>query len=149
MTNILGGHGGRLFSNLRDRDSLAYTVSPIVSYGCHPGVVGSYVACAPTKVEQALSGLKTEMASLKETPPTEAEVDRSRNYIIGSHDMGLQRSDSQTSTMALMELYGYGYDDFLKYPKAVAKVTAADVQRVANRLIEDSQAVTVVVGPKP
>jgi zinc protease len=148
MTNVLGGHGGRLFTNLRDRDSLAYTVSPIVSYGCHPGVLGSYIACAPAKVEQALLGLKNEMARIAETPASDAEVERSRNYIVGSHDMSLQRSDSQTSTMALMELYGYGFDDFLKYPKAIARVVPADVMRVARRLIDDKKAVTVVVGPK-
>ncbi len=147
LVNVLGGHGGRLFRELRDKDSLAYTVSPIVSYGCDPGLVGSYIACAPAKAEQALAGLKHEMLALGKVEPTAAELDRARNYIIGTHDLGMQKSDAQTSTMALMELYGYGYDDFLSYPKAIAKVKAEDVRRMADRLFKPEWAVEVLVGP--
>jgi zinc protease len=147
LVSVLGGHGGRLFRTLRDRDSLAYSVSPLVSYGRHPGLVGSYIACAPDKTDRALAGLANEMHALAEQPPTQAEVERARSHIVGTHDMGLQRSDAQASTMALMELYGYGYDDFLVYPRAVAKVTAEDVQRVARRLFAAKPA-SVVVSPR-
>jgi zinc protease len=61
--------------------------------------------------------------------------------------MGLQKSDAQTSTMALMELYGFGYDDFLVYPRAISKVTSGDIQRVAERLFVANKSVDVTVGP--
>jgi zinc protease len=148
MVNILGGHGGRLFMNLRDRDSLAYTVSPISTYGRHPGLIGSYIACSPSKVEQAVAGLKREMHLLAEVEPSQQELDRSVAHIIGTHDMGLQRSHSQASTMALMEVYGYGYDDFLTYPKKLHGVTVKDVKKIAQRLFDRSHALMVTVGPK-
>ncbi len=148
LVNVLGGHGGRLFKELRDRDSLAYTVSPMISYGVHPGVIGSYIACAPTKAVYALKALKREMLNLASEAPTAAELERAKNHIIGTHDMGLQKSDAQTSTMALMELYGYGYDDFLIYPKTIAAVTTQDVFRVAQRLFRADIAAQVVVGPE-
>ncbi len=147
LINVLGGQSGRLFRELRDAQSLAYTVSPMVSYGRHPGLVGSYIACAPAKAEQALHGLKTEMAALAKKAPSAQELDRARNYIIGTHDLGMQRSDAQTSTMALMELYGYGYDDFLTYPKAIAAVKEQDVLRMAQRLFRPEVATEVLVGP--
>ena len=59
----------------------------------------------------------------------------------------MQRSDAQTSTMALMELYGYGYDDFLTYPKAIAAVKEQDVLRMAQRLFRPEVATEVLVGP--
>ncbi|MCX6104781.1 MAG: pitrilysin family protein [Proteobacteria bacterium] len=148
LTTVLGGHGGRLFRELRDKQSLAYTVSPLVSYGRHPGIVGAYIACAPEKGQRALASLQSEIYELMEHAPSDAEVERARNYIIGSHEMGLQKSDAQTSTMALMELYGYGYNDFMTYPKTIAKVTAADVLRVARRLFVPERAVSVSVGPE-
>ncbi len=147
LINVLGGQSGRLFRELRDNQSLAYTVSPMVSYGRHPGLVGSYIACAAAKAEQALHGLKNEMLALTKAAPTAQELDRARNYIIGTHDLGMQRSDAQTSTMALMELYGYGYDDFLTYPKAIAAVTEQDVLRMAQRLFRPDVATEVLVGP--
>lgn len=148
LINVLGGQSGRLFRELRDAQSLAYTVSPMVSYGRHPGLVGSYIACAPAKAEQALHGLKSEMLALTQKAPSAQELDRARNYIIGTHDLGMQRSDAQTSTMALMELYGYGYDDFLKYPKQVAAVKEDDVLRMAQRLFRPDVATEVLVGPR-
>lgn len=147
LMHVLGGHGGRLFRRLRDQESLAYTVSPLVSYGKHPGVVGSYIACAPFKEDQAVKGLRSEMMGLVEKMPGRLEVERARNYIVGSHEMSLQRSDAQTSTMALMDIYGYGFDDFLSYPGRVAEVTPQAVHSVAERLFNESSAMLVVVGP--
>jgi len=61
--------------------------------------------------------------------------------------MGLQKSDALTSTMALMELYGYGYDDFQTYPRRIAEVGPEDVLRVAKRLFQPDKAARVRVGP--
>lgn len=148
LVNILGGHGGRLFRTLRDKESLAYSVSPIIAYGCHPGAVGSYIACAPGKKDKALRALQHEMLALREDAPSREELERAKNHLIGTHDMGLQRSDAQTSTMALMELYGCGFDDFERYPRAVAKVEALDLVKVARRLFVPELAVDVTVGPE-
>lgn len=147
LVTVLGGNGGRLFIELRDKESLAYSVSPLISYGTSAGIVGSYIACAPQKAAQALAGLKRELQKMADAAPGDGELDRARQYIIGTHEIGLQRSDAQTSTMALMELYGYGYDDFLSYPMAIARVTAGDVLRVARRLFDPARAVDVMVGP--
>lgn len=147
LTNVLGGHGGRLFKELRDKDSLAYTVSPIVAYGRHGGVIGAYIACAPAKKERALDQLRREMMKLKSELATTAELDRARNHIVGTHELSLQRSDAQTSSMALMQLYGYGWNDFLTYPEKIEAVTGADVQRVARRLFDETKASDVIVGP--
>lgn len=147
LVNVLGGHGGRLFMELRDKESLAYSVSPIVAYGRHGGAVGAYMACAPAKAERAAQGIHDEMDKLCKAPPTTEELERAINHIVGTHELSLQRSDSQTSTMALMQLYGYGWDDFLRYPERIAKVAAGDVQRVARRLFTPERAISVLVGP--
>ena len=86
------------------------------------------------------------MLALVESLPAQAEVDRARNYIIGTHEMSLQRSDAQASTMALMELYGYGFDDFLSYPGRVGAVTREAVRDVAARLFVEDRDVLVIVG---
>jgi zinc protease len=149
LVNVLGGHGGRLFMELRDREGLAYTVAPIVSYGCDPGAIGAYIACAPDKVMRAMEGLKESIERLAHEAPTQAELQRAINHIVGTHDMGLQKSDSLTTTMALMEIYGCGYDDYRRYPKEIAKVTRDDVVRVARRITASQVLAEVVVGPGP
>jgi zinc protease len=146
LTNILGGHSGRLFQSLREKESLAYTVSPILSYGKVMGIIASYIATSSEKAEKALSALKSQVLDLREVAPHKDEVTRAKNYIIGSHEMSLQRGDAQSSSMALMEIYGYGYRDHLNYPEEIRKVTADDVLRVGARLLRMDESVEVMVG---
>lgn len=145
LINILGGHGGRLFMNLREKKSLAYSVSPIASYGCHPGLIGSYIACSPSKKDEALTAMRREFNTLCEELVTDDELHRSINYIVGNHEMGLQKTDSKAMTMSLMELYKIGFDDYKKYPQAIEKVTKEDVQHVARKLFA-KEGLTVIVG---
>jgi zinc protease len=146
MVNILGGHGGRLFVNLREKESLAYTVSPLITYGCHPGVIGSYIACAPEKRERAMVAMRREFDELKSKLVTADEIERAINYIVGTHTMSLQKTDAQAMTTSLMELYGIGYDDFETYPGKIEAVTSADIKRVANRLFV-GEGTAIAVGP--
>ena len=146
LSMILGGSGGRLFLRLRDEKSLAYTVTPISTYGIHEGMIGGYIACAPEKVGEAMRDLERELLSLAHQKPEKVEVDRAVQYLTANHEADMQRGESQAMTMALMEVYGYGYDDFLKYPLAVRKVTQDDVQRVAQRLLLEQPMSSVVVG---
>jgi zinc protease len=55
---ILAGQGGRLFLELRDKASLAYTVSPIHMNGVEGGYFGAYIGCSPEKGAKAVQMLK-------------------------------------------------------------------------------------------
>jgi zinc protease len=59
LSNVLGGSGGRFFLKLRDEQSLAYSVAPIHSYGCHRGIFGAYMACSPHKLKLAEDGIRS------------------------------------------------------------------------------------------
>lgn len=146
LTNILGGQGGRFFTTLRDKQSLAYTVAPLVTFGCDPGAAAAYIACAPSKKEEALAGLRREFDRCIKEKPTKDEVERSQNYIVGSHYLDMQHSESQAMTMALMELYGIGYDDFLKYPGKIESVKPDDLTRVSKRIFDPEKQIQVSVG---
>lgn len=146
LTNILGGHGGRLFTSLREKASLAYSVSPVVSLGVLDGAVGGYIACSPDKKDQATRMMREEFERVKETPVTKAELERAKNYLAGQHEMDMQKSDSQAMTMGLMELYGIGYDDFKAYREKVAKVGLDDVLGVARELFVSGGPLTISCG---
>ena len=146
LSTVLGGSGGRFFLNLRDKESLAYTVSPLLTYGCDKGAFGAYIACAPQKVDQALESLHREFASVRSDLVDNAEIERAKNYLIGSHESEMQRGDSQAMTMALMEVYRLGHRDFLSYSSGIDKVTLTDLQRVAQRILNPDALSTVIVG---
>ena len=146
LCNILGGTGGRMFATLRDRDGLAYSVAPILSYGKNRGLIGAYIACSPDKAAAAEAGIWRELEAIAEGGATDAEILRAKSYIKGSHVMELQSGESQATTMALMELYGVGHDSYLKYPGHIDRVEGQDVLRAAHKFLDKNRAQAVLVG---
>lgn len=146
LTDILGGHGGRLFMELREKKPLAYSVSPISTFGCLRGSVGGYIATAPSKLQEAIAGMKLEFKKMTEELVTDEELMRAKAHLVGSHEMDMQKADSQAMTMALMELYEVGYDHFLRYQEEIESVTKHDIKLAAEKFILEGLALTVVAG---
>ena len=146
LCNILGGTGGRMFTTLRDRDGLAYSVAPVLSYGKNRGLVGAYIACSQEKLAAAEAGIWRELEEMAAKGPTDQEMARSKNFIKGNHVMELQSGESQASTMALMELYGVGYNAWLEYPGQIEGVGSRAVTEAARRFLDKNYAQTVLVG---
>ncbi len=135
LTQILSGQGGRLFLELRDRQSLAYSVSAFSIEGLDPGAFGVYIACAPEKLDTALAGIRSELEKILEGPISQDELERARRYLIGSQAVSLQRYGAQASLLSLDELYGLGADHHLGYADRIAAVSLEDVRLVAKRVI--------------
>jgi zinc protease len=135
LTQLLAGQGGRLFLELRDRRSLAYSVTAFSIEGLDPGSFGLYIASAPDKLEDSISGLREELEKILNGPIEEAELERARAYLIGSHAVSLQRFATQASLLSLDELYGMGATHHLGYAARIEAVTADAVKRVARRII--------------
>ena len=146
MTDILGGHGGRLFMELREKNPLAYSVSPVTTFGCLEGSLGGYIATSPSKLKEAIGGMKAEFAKIAKELVTEEELTRAKAHLIGLHEMDMQKADSQTMTMALMELYGLGYDKFLRYSAEIEQVSREDIKKAADKFFAQIPALIVVAG---
>ncbi|MBK6457178.1 MAG: insulinase family protein, partial [Gemmatimonadetes bacterium] len=87
---VASGLGGRFFDELRDKQSLGYTVHATSSDRLAAGMFLSYIACSPEKEEVARAGLLREFAKLCETPVTDAELARARTYALGTHAIAQQ-----------------------------------------------------------
>jgi zinc protease len=142
LAQILAGQGGRLFLELRDRQSLAYSVSATNLVGYAPGTFCVYIATAPDKLEIAQRGILVELERLLSNAPSESETERARRYLCGTHAIAQQRSGQRALAMALDARYGRGVDADRHFPERVRAVSAADVLRVARRFI-DLRAYTV------
>ena len=135
ISQILAGQGGRLFLELRDRQSLAYTVSASNVEGLLGGYFSIYIATAPDKLERAEAGILEALERLRSEPPEEAELSRAIRYGVGSFEIDRQRSHSGAAHLALDSVYDLGPDAAEDYPAAISRVTPEDIQRVANRLL--------------
>ncbi|HLM42243.1 MAG TPA: pitrilysin family protein, partial [Myxococcaceae bacterium] len=147
LSTLLSGQGGRLFVELRDKRSMAYSISSFSIEGVDPGYFAVYMGTSPEKVEAALEGIRAELARVRDEPVPEAELSRAKQHLIGTHEIGLQRNGSRAALLALDACYGLGQENFLHYAERVAAVTAEDVRAVARQLIDFERAALAIVGP--
>ncbi len=147
LNTVLSGQGGRLFSELRDKESLAYNLSAFSAVGLEAGAFGAYIATSPEKKNAAMSSLWRELNRVRTERIEDAELDRAKRYIIGTTEIGLQTNASQAMDMALNERYKLGFDYTRRYLAKVDAVSADDVLRVARMCIQADRSVVVMVGP--
>ena len=146
LNSVLSGQGGRLFIELRDKKSLAYSVASFYVPGMEGGYFGVYIGTAPGKEKEAFSAIR-EQLELALGGVGEEELARAKNYIAGSFEIGLQRNSAQASMAAFDELYGIGFREYKRYPEKILAVTAEDVKRVAKKYINPEVFAVAVVKP--
>ncbi|MGO9063291.1 MAG: M16 family metallopeptidase [Myxococcaceae bacterium] len=147
LTTVLSGQGGRLFVELRDKRSMAYSVACMAVEGVDAGYIAAYIGTSPDKRDAALLGIEAELRRVVDEPVTKKELERAQVHLIGSHEIGLQRNSSRAALLALDGAYGLGLENFLHFAERVRAVTAQDVQKVAAKLLVLEHSALAEVGP--
>ena len=145
-----GGSASRLYSRVRDEGGLAYAVFSFVTparYGA------SFTVSAQTRtaeVPKVIEMMRGELARMIREPVSERELKLAKDFLIGSFPLRLDTSSKVADFVVAVEEQGLGLDYADRYKERVAKVTAADVQRVAAKYFTPDSFNRVVVGaPKP
>lgn len=147
IQSILAGQGGRLFIELRDKNSLAYSVSPMRMEGVDTGYFGAYIGCSPEKVQKAIKMMKEQFDKLVQERTSEAEIERAKKYLIGHHDIDLQRTSSVASAILYNDIYDIDYNEPFTSTKHYQAVTAQGVQKLAEKIFKQNSVISVV-GPE-
>jgi zinc protease len=147
LDNILAGQGGRLFLQLRDKESLAYVVTSFFRPGVDRGVFGVYLGCDSPKADRAFDALKEQIELVRKTEVTNAELRKAVDNLIGNHFISLQSSAARAQAFGLYALYGLGYDYDPTYVSKIREVTAADVLRVARKYLDLEHCAVVKILP--
>jgi zinc protease len=147
LVAILGGQSGRLFTELREARALAYRVSAHSVEGLDPGFVAVYLSCAPDKLPAAIAAARAELERVRTAGVTADEVERARSYLIGSHQIAMQRRSAIANAMAYHEAYGLGWQTWAGYDDAIRAVTPADIAAAAQTYLRADRAITATVLP--
>ena len=121
-------------------------MTPLLSYSQAGGIIGAYMATSSDKLIRAKELLKAEFKNLFDNPLTDHEIERAKNFLVGQHEASMQRSDSQAMSMALMEVYGIGYSDFMSYSKKIRSVSKDDCVKVLGKYFDIDSWNEIVVG---
>lgn len=146
LQTILGGQSGRLFVELREKKSLAYTVAPMSFEGLEKGYLGTYIACAPSKRDEAITGIRGVLERLAEKGPTSAEMSRAKEFFLGRRAMDLQSDSALAAHDGLETLYGIPMLQEEALLKRIRSVSAKEIREVCRKYFVDPRMVTSVVG---
>lgn len=146
--NILGGQGGRLFLDLRDKRSLAYSLGASQLPFLQSGVLSTYIGTAAHKTQEALTGLKQHIERLAVEPPSAEELSRAQKSILGAQSMDAQHYHYQASQLAFSDVYNLNFDNFLYFEERVMAVTTTDVSQALRDVLENCPPVVSIAGPE-
>ena len=146
MQTLLGGQSGRLFVELREKKSLAYTVSPVSFEGMERGYIGTYIACGPGKRAEAVAGIQKVLEQLASKGPTATEMKRAKEFFLGRRAMELQSDSAIAAHYGLEVMYGLQPKTDDEMIRRVQKVAAKDIQAVCRRYLVEPPMVTSTVG---
>jgi zinc protease len=147
IQSILAGQGGRLFIELRDKNSLAYSVSPMHFAGVDTGYFGAYIGCSPEKAGTALRMMKEQLNRLMNEKVPASELERSKSYIIGRHDIDLQRISAINSAILYNDIYGIDFNEPFTSAENYQAVTSEDLMKLSQKIF-GKKSVVSLVGPK-
>lgn len=131
---------------MRDKQSLAYSLSSFSFFGLDTGAFGIYVGTSPEKKEQAINSVWHELKTIREKRVDEEELDRAKNILISQYELALQTHSAQALELGLNETYGLGQDFGSRYIQAIEEIDAAKVIEVARKYILPNAYVMIAVG---
>jgi zinc protease len=149
MKVAAGGSTSRLYQALVVQEKLASGTGGWYSgLGLDSGAIGlSAVAAEGVSLERVEQAMDRVVRELREKGVTAAELDRAKKQFLAEF---VYESDSQET---LARRYGAGLavgltvEQIERWPTAIAKVTLADVQRVASKYLDIRRCVTGTLVP--
>jgi len=144
LAGVASGLGGRLFEELRDKQSLCYTVHAFSSERRAAGTFNAYIATSPEKEVVAREGLLHELGKLREDLVTDEELRRAQTYAIGTHAIRQQSGGAVLGELADAWMFGslHELDD---YEAMIRAVTAEGIRDTAQRYFQPLRRVEGIV----
>jgi len=146
-TVLGGGLASRFFSELRDKQGLAYTTAAREPMRVGAGYFLALLGTAPANKEKAEAALREQLERIQRQAVSDEELRVAKAYVLGSLAMDRRTNARQAWYMASLEVAGVGHEFLERYVAQVRAVTKADVQLAAQRYLATVR--TVVAEPAP
>jgi zinc protease len=130
----------RLFEEVRTKRSLSYAPSSFYRTN-----FSNYGAIYVTAVEPdtTVKVMIHELQKMKDEPIPEKELQNKIRQFLTFYYLGNETNQSQANGLASYELAGFGYKEASNFINNLSKVTAADIQAVAQKYMKNLQFVLI------
>ena len=147
MATILGAGWGRLFTQIRDNQGLAYAVGASLQAGLVEGPFIVRMGVNPKDVDRAIESAIAELNKIRTEPPTDDEVADAKNYLLGRLVLSMETTSGVASMLVTCELYGLGLDYPQRAKDLYAPVTKERVREIAEELLHPDKMAIAIAGP--
>jgi zinc protease len=145
---LSGSFASRLFAHIRTEKGLAYDVQGTVGGDWdHPGLAVLGLSTQVRTTGDGLAALLAEARGLTTAPPTDDEITRAKQSILGSFIFRYDSPAKVIDQQLALELYGYPLDWLDRYHAGIEAVTTDAVRQAAARHLHPDQFTILVVGP--
>ncbi|MEP6743690.1 MAG: pitrilysin family protein [bacterium] len=147
MNKVVGADAAsRLFLNLREDHGYTYGAYSSFVSSKFPGTWLANSSVRTEVTEGAMREFMYELKRIRSVAVETAELENAKRALIGSFALSLEDPQALLQNIVTQRLYDLpkGYWD--TYPQKVAAVTAADVQRVAQKYVDLDHLQIVAVG---
>ena len=146
LNNILGGPSmnARLNLALRERNGLVYTVeSTMVSYS-DTGIWSIYFGCDPHDVRKCIRLVHRELDKVMQKPLSDSALRKAKQQLKGQIAIACDNREQFALDFGKSFLH-YGWEKNVeKLFDSIDKVSAADIQQVANELFAPEKLSTLI-----
>ena len=148
---ILGaGFTSRLVNSIRVEQGLTYSISSRFDQYRNAGAFRITTFTRNEQLQKCVDAVLAEVRRLVDDGPTDAEIDKGRNFLVGQFPLGLQGPDDLAAELANVEFYGLDPKFIETYGDRVRAVTRDDLKRVLARYFcTDPVRLLVVSDPVP
>lgn len=110
ITAHLSGQSSDLFVEVRDRQGLCYSVSPIHVAGLEAGCWGIYIGAGFDKVDAAINAILQILNGLRDNGISKDEFERIKTMIDGQNLLGIQTNEDYAQFYSIPVLHNLGLD---------------------------------------
>lgn len=150
MNHMLGGGGfsSALMEQVREKRGLTYGIYSRVSNMDYANYLAIESATSPDNIAPMEAAVADVITQFKTTPVDDTLLSDAKNYLIGSLPLKFSSTQSLSKTTLAMQMDGLPMDYLDQWDENISKVTAEDIQRVANRIFGDTtpDALTIAGG---
>jgi len=137
----------RLFTEIREKRALAYSIYSYVSGMHDTGAVGVYAGVDPRRIEDAIKAVLAEWDRLRQESVPADELTKAKEFIKGRLLLQMEDSFSIAAWCGRQEVLSPEVLTVDEVIEAIEAVTVADIQRVAQGLFLGERLNLAVVGP--
>ncbi len=148
LSAVLGaGMSSRLFFKLREEMGVGYYVRAEHGNQTDHGLLALSAGIDSQRLNEVVSVLLFEAQKLRNELVSEAELKKTKDYLLGNFEMGLESSDEVAEFFGSQEILRQKIETPKDVDKKIRAVTPRDIRRVAKKYLVSKGLNLAILGP--